>query len=383
MAHANKKGALAFYIVIALILGAITYVEFAIVEYQEVFAWLTRGLILTTLAVLSLIKFALVVAIYMHLRDDDPTYTGFFLSGMVIALASFIALSALFTVPSVVRALGQEADTNSAVYDETEVGDSQHDGEETGHGREEAGHHFDLAELENKGAFEYARVPSPKEQYTEFYLPAAEEASFTLRGSSTAGAAQAQTESAAQAAGDPAAASTDTAEVIEPNAAAAETTETGAASAAAEATEAPAEELAAQASSFDWQAVGEQTYTANCVSCHQAEGQGIPGAFPPLAGHIPNLYNAEGGRTYIINVVLYGLQGEINVLGQSYNGIMNPWAQLSDEEIAAALNHELNAWGNDALVTDFTPITPDEVAAERNKGLAPADVLSLRPEGSE
>ena len=136
--------------------------------------------------------------------------------------------------------------------------------------------------------------------------------------------------------------------------------------------------LLAQAASFDWQQLGETTY-ANCVACHQQNGQGIVGAFPPLAGHINELYNAPGGRKYIINVVLYGLQGEIDVLGQSYNGLMAAWPQLSDEEVAATLNHELTSWGNDALLEDFSPILPEEVAAERGNALSSAQVLELRP----
>ena len=181
-----------------------------------------------------------------------------------------------------------------------------------------------------------------------------------------------ETETAAQEASEPEAATPET-EEAEP----ANETEEEPASEEAPSTEAQGE--ATPVAVFDWQELGESTYSANCVSCHQATGLGIVGAFPPLAGHIPDLYNAEGGREYIINVVLYGLQGEINVEGNVYNGIMTPWSQLSDEEIAATLNHELMSWGNDALVTDFTPILPEEVTALRGQGLAPADVLSLRP----
>ena len=147
----------------------------------------------------------------------------------------------------------------------------------------------------------------------------------------------------------------------------------------AEAAAQPTSEVLAQADSFDWVDLGNRAY-ANCVACHQQNGEGIVGAFPPLAGHMSELYNAEGGRKYIINTVLYGLQGEIEVLGQSYNGVMTPWGQLSDEEIAATLNHELTSWGNNALLEDFQPIQPAEVEAERGNGLSAAQVLELRPE---
>ena len=132
------------------------------------------------------------------------------------------------------------------------------------------------------------------------------------------------------------------------------------------------------AQSFDWQDLGETTY-ATCSGCHGAEGAGIPGTFPPHAGHLPNIVAQEGGRSYLINTLLYGLSGEISVLGETYNGAMPAWASLSDEQIAAVLNHELHAWGNDALLPeDFSIILPGEVAAARDADLSPEDVLELR-----
>jgi cytochrome c oxidase subunit 2 len=129
---------------------------------------------------------------------------------------------------------------------------------------------------------------------------------------------------------------------------------------------------------FDWQARGEAAY-ANCAACHQANGQGVPGAFPPLAGHMPELLAPEGGREYLIDVALYGLQGPITVLGNRYDGVMPGFAYLSDEDIAAALNHALHAWGNDEqLPEDFEVITPSEVAAQRDRGFGPSDVHDLR-----
>lgn len=122
---------------------------------------------------------------------------------------------------------------------------------------------------------------------------------------------------------------------------------------------------------------GESVFTANCVSCHQANGQGIAGAFPNLANHVPSLYNAD--RSYLINVLLYGLQGQIQVDGQSYNGVMTAWAQLSDQEIADVLNYTSTAWGNNQALQNFEPYAPEEIAAERDKGLSSSDVYSQRP----
>ena len=96
---------------------------------------------------------------------------------------------------------------------------------------------------------------------------------------------------------------------------------------------------------------------------------------------MPALIAGDGGRNYLIHVMVYGLQGEVEAAGQTYNGVMPAWPQLSDAEIAAVLNHELTAWGNEAeLPDDFEPIAGDEVAAVRGEDLGPADVLEMRPE---
>lgn len=138
--------------------------------------------------------------------------------------------------------------------------------------------------------------------------------------------------------------------------------------------------FAAQAQDFDWQDLGERTY-ANCMGCHQATGVGIPPIFPPLAGHLPNIAAKEGGREYLINILLFGLQGEISVLGESYNGAMPSWSSLSDEQIAAVVNYQLHSWGNDELLPeDFAIILPEEVAAQRDAGLTAADVHAARGE---
>ncbi|WP_018467028.1 c-type cytochrome [Calidithermus timidus] len=116
-----------------------------------------------------------------------------------------------------------------------------------------------------------------------------------------------------------------------------------------------------------------------CQGCHQANGAGIPGVFPPLAGHIPQVLAAKGGREYLIDVLLYGLAGEISVNGQKYNGAMPAFAQLSDEQVAGVLNHISTQWGNDkALSKDFKLFNAAEVKAKRATKLSPAQVLELR-----
>lgn len=131
--------------------------------------------------------------------------------------------------------------------------------------------------------------------------------------------------------------------------------------------------------SFDWADLGRSAYNANCASCHGAEGAGVPGAFPPLAGHAADLLYAEGGATLLIDTVLYGMEGPIEVDGAAFNGAMPAWSQLSDEQVAAVLNHVVTSWGNvDALDADTVLFAPADVTAERDKDLTPADVHALR-----
>lgn len=139
--------------------------------------------------------------------------------------------------------------------------------------------------------------------------------------------------------------------------------------AAAPASVPPAGEAAADS------AVGEGVYTANCAGCHQTDGQGVPGAFPPLAGHALDLLGAD--RSYLPKVLLYGLTGEIQMGGQTYNGQMPAWPQLSDEEIAGTLNHIL-AWGEGNAPPEFEAYTPEEIAPLRDEPLTPEDVYALR-----
>ena len=92
----HEGSSVGFYILIALILGVITYVEFALVEYKDTwFAALSGPLILALLIGLSVVKFIMVVMFFMHLKGDDRTFTGFFSSGMVIAVGTLFALSLL------------------------------------------------------------------------------------------------------------------------------------------------------------------------------------------------------------------------------------------------------------------------------------------------
>jgi len=93
---------------------------------------------------------------------------------------------------------------------------------------------------------------------------------------------------------------------------------------------------------------GKRVYSQICFACHQAEGQGIPGVFPPLAKS--DYMMADKERS--IRGVVKGLSGEVIVNGQKYNGVMPP-VMLNDEQIANVLTFVRNSWGNSGdIVTE-------------------------------
>ncbi|NLG07714.1 MAG: cytochrome c [Deinococcales bacterium] len=121
---------------------------------------------------------------------------------------------------------------------------------------------------------------------------------------------------------------------------------------------------------------GEALYVSTCAACHQSSGQGLPGAFPPLAGHAPALYEAD--RALPLAIITFGMQGPIDVDGMVYNGLMPAHAHLGDADIAAIANHVMTAWGNDAALPGFEPYAASDVAAVRGEALSFTQVHDLR-----
>ena len=88
---------------------------------------------------------------------------------------------------------------------------------------------------------------------------------------------------------------------------------------------------------------GKQVYMGLCFACHQADGQGLPGAFPPLARADYMLAD----RDRAIRVVLKGMTGAVTVNGKKYDSMMPPQeAVLTDAQIADVLTYAFNTWGN-------------------------------------
>ncbi|MBA2668599.1 MAG: c-type cytochrome [Trueperaceae bacterium] len=358
MADGTHKGP-GLYIVIALILGVITYIEYYIVEFPPV--WLSASWVLFWLVTLSLAKFWMVIWFFMHLRDDDKLYTGFFASGMVIAMGTFVALAAMFLLPRAVAPVVAAQESPAIV---TDHGDPYAD-----HPDPVPQELRDLIASDgmSRSLARRSDAPRPKDQTLRITPPQAPDDTFTLRLDDEE--LDELDLGDAEVASDPEA-DAGAAAVPSP-----EETEAEAPTLAAAPDE--SDDADARDPTFDRE-LGAQVYAANCSGCHQANGRGIPGAFPPVAGHGAELYALDGGRAYLVDVLLYGLQGAIEVNDQAYNGMMPAWPHLSDDQIAAVLNHIVAGWADEDEPADFDAYRADEIAAERGRGLSPADVHALR-----
>ncbi|WP_221030846.1 c-type cytochrome [Actomonas aquatica] len=107
--------------------------------------------------------------------------------------------------------------------------------------------------------------------------------------------------------------------------------------------------------------MGKRLYTQVCATCHQVNGQGLPGAFPPLAESEWVL----GSEERLVRILVHGLAGPVEVRGNTYNGNMPAFGQGSsynwtDERISYVLTYIRSEWGNEA-----EPISPEQVTAIR------------------
>lgn len=103
---------------------------------------------------------------------------------------------------------------------------------------------------------------------------------------------------------------------------------------------------------------GLEIYSSFCISCHMQNGEGISGAFPPLAKSDYLMKDRERS----IHQVIFGVEGEIEVNGETYYGMMQPTG-LNDEQVANVINYVRNSWGN----KDLKVVTKEEVAKVRAK----------------
>lgn len=102
---------------------------------------------------------------------------------------------------------------------------------------------------------------------------------------------------------------------------------------------------------------GRQIFGTRCAACHQATGLGVAGVFPPLAAS----EWVTGDQRVLVNILLHGVTGDLEVKGSTYKGAMPGWKALSDAELAAVTSYVRAEWGNQAA-----PIRPETVKAQRD-----------------
>jgi mono/diheme cytochrome c family protein len=122
---------------------------------------------------------------------------------------------------------------------------------------------------------------------------------------------------------------------------------------------------------------GGDLFTQNCLMCHQAGGAGLPGQFPRLTGRIGAISSKPKGRAYLIDVLTYGMTGKITVDDQAIIGLMPPFAQLSNDDVAGVLSY-VQSLGDPPAGTPAA-FTAEEVRAGRaNTVKTPTDVRAER-----
>jgi len=119
---------------------------------------------------------------------------------------------------------------------------------------------------------------------------------------------------------------------------------------------------------------GRAVFMRTCVTCHQQNGNGIQGAFPPLAENPV----VAGDKARLIRLVLHGLSGPVTVKGQHYNNVMPPWKSLNDADLAAVLTYVRSNFGNAA-----DAVMPAEVAAQRAATASRSTMWTAREIGLE
>lgn len=103
---------------------------------------------------------------------------------------------------------------------------------------------------------------------------------------------------------------------------------------------------------------GKVVYDNNCLTCHQADGSGVPGMNPPLS----KVDWVTGNKEKLIRVVVNGLTTPLEIDGEIYHNPMPSHKHLSDKEVADVLSYIRFSFGNKATV-----VTMEEVKKVRMK----------------
>jgi len=102
---------------------------------------------------------------------------------------------------------------------------------------------------------------------------------------------------------------------------------------------------------------GKAVYVKECLTCHQADGSGVPNMHPPLG---PGSWVSKDPKE-LIAIMMKGLSGKIEVNGEVYKNFMPSHAKMSDDEIADVLSYVRSSFGN-----NFGPVTMEMVSKIRS-----------------
>jgi len=139
----------------------------------------------------------------------------------------------------------------------------------------------------------------------------------------------------------------------------------------------PPPKTAASAPATPAKVDGASVFKDQCTACHQENAQGVAGQFPPLAKNADLFLSPD----YPVRVVLFGLEGKIDVSGKKFDSAMPPLLDvLSDQQIAAVVNYVRGHFGNDALAPkNMKPVDASVVAKLRpEKNTTAAHVHAYR-----
>lgn len=139
------------------------------------------------------------------------------------------------------------------------------------------------------------------------------------------------------------------------------------------ATPAPAANPGTNGASASDQRAGQAVFGRTCATCHQQNGRGIAGVYPPLE----NSPIVAGEAATLIQIVLHGLQGPITVHGRTYNSVMPPWKSLSDADIAAVLTYVRTTWGAGATAVPAELVTSERARTAARTTMWTAGELGL------
>lgn len=121
--------------------------------------------------------------------------------------------------------------------------------------------------------------------------------------------------------------------------------------------------LSLAVSPFSWAASNSaEQHFSRCVACHLSDGQGIPGAFPPLKNRLAKISSSEIGRQYLVQVLNGGLMGMIKVNGQVYSGVMPAQSgDLNSQQIAELLNYAVDKLDAEVKPASWQAFTKAEI----------------------